>query len=147
MFCPNCGKETGVIDSRETEENSIRRRRECFSCGSRFTTYERIETPNLTVIKRDGREEPFDKEKIVLGMKIACQKTEVTDAQIEALADEIEQKIMGEGEEKVKSRRIGNMVIKRLKGLDEVAYLRFASVYKGFEDIESFEEEIEKLTK
>ena len=147
MNCPSCGKETGVIDSRETEENSIRRRRECFSCGSRFTTYERIETPHLIVVKRDGREESYDREKIISGMKTACQKTSVTDARIEALADEVEQKIMNEGEEKVKSRRIGNMVIKRLKNLDEVAYLRFASVYKGFEDIESFEEEIEKLTK
>jgi len=147
MQCPNCGAETQVIDSREAEDNSIRRRRECFSCGFRFTTYERIEVPKLVVVKKDGSEEPFERKKIVRGLRKSCQKTDVSEAQIQKIADEIEQKIGNLGLEKVKSRRIGNMVIKRLKKLDEVAYIRFASVYKGFEDIESFEEEIEKLTK
>lgn len=146
MNCPNCKQcETQVIDSRLTEDNAVRRRRICNCCRQRFTTFERIEPTRLVVIKKDGREEPFLKEKIIKGVRRAANKTNVTQADVENLADEVEQEIFKSGEEKISSREIGNLVIKKLKRVDEIAYLRFASVYKEFSDLETFEEEISKL--
>lgn len=146
MLCPNCKKcETQVIDSRMTEENTVRRRRECSGCRFRFTTFERVEPARAVVIKKDGREEPFSKEKIEGGIRRAAKNTQVTEADIERIATEVEQEIFQEGEEKVTSRDIGSLVNQKLRDIDEVAYLRFASVYKEFSDIETFEKEISKL--
>jgi len=146
MNCPNCKQcETQVIDSRLTEDNTVRRRRVCACCRQRFTTFERIEPARLVVIKKDGREEPFVREKIIKGVRRAANKTNVTLAEIENLADKVEQEIFQNGEEKVTSREIGNLVIKKLKSIDEIAYLRFTSVYKEFSDLETFEEEISRL--
>lgn len=146
MHCPNCKKcETQVIDSRLSEDNSVRRRRECSCCRFRFTTFERAEPARAVVIKKDGREEPFAKEKIINGIRRAAKNTQMTAADIERVALEVEQEIFQSGEEKITSLKIGNLVIKKLKILDEVAYLRFASVYKEFSDIETFEEEISRL--
>lgn len=146
MRCPNCEKcETQVIDSRMTENNTVRRRRECSCCRFRFTTFERIEPARAVVIKKDGREEPFMKEKIIRGVRRAANKTTLSDAEIKRIAEEVEQEVFQSGEDKITSREIGNLVIQKLKNIDEVAYLRFASVYKEFSDIETFEKEISKL--
>jgi transcriptional repressor NrdR len=146
MQCPNCKKcETQVIDSRLSEDNTVRRRRECSCCRFRFTTFERAEPAHAVVIKKDRGEEPFMREKIIAGVTRAADKTAITQVQIEKLAEEVEQEIFKGGKEKITSREIGNLVIEKLKKLDEVAYLRFASVYKEFSDIETFEKEISKL--
>ena len=139
MKCPFCNyNDTKVIDSRGQEDNSvIRRRRLCESCGKRFTTYERIDMIPITVIKNDGTREIFDKTKII--------KRPVTAQQIQELADDIENTLMGLGEREVESKQIGNMVMDRLKEVDEVAYVRFASVYRQFKDINTFIDELEKL--
>ena len=134
-----------MVDSRMTEENTVRRRRECSCCRFRFTTFERAEPTHAIVIKKDGREEPFYKEKIEDGLRRAAKNTQVNEAEIEKISSEVEKEIFQSGEEKITSREIGNLVIKKLKNLDEVAYLRFASVYKEFSDIETFEKEISKL--
>ena len=143
LKCPFCNyNDTKVIDSRGQEDNSvIRRRRLCESCGKRFTTYERIDMIPITVIKNDGTREIFDKTKI---MK-SCNKRPVTAQQIQELADDIENTLMGLGEREVESKQIGNMVMDRLKEVDEVAYVRFASVYRQFKDINTFIDELEKL--
>lgn len=146
MLCPNCKKcETQVIDSRMSEDNTVRRRRECSCCRFRFTTFERIEPARAIVIKKDGREEPFFKEKIIRGVRRAAKNTTLSEAEIEKVAQEVEQEVFQSGGEKITSREIGNLVIEKLKKLDEVAYLRFASVYKEFSDIETFEKEINKM--
>ena len=147
MRCPFCGEEnTKVIDSRGQEDNSvIRRRRLCESCGKRFTTYERIDMIPITVIKNDGTREIFDKTKIINGVMKSCNKRPVTAQQIQELADDIENTLMGLGEREVESKQIGNMVMDRLKEVDEVAYVRFASVYRQFKDINTFIDELEKL--
>ncbi|NLK36849.1 MAG: transcriptional repressor NrdR [Epulopiscium sp.] len=147
MKCPFCNfTDTKVIDSRAQEDNSvIRRRRLCESCGKRFTTYERIDTIPLTVIKKDGTREIFDKSKLLGGIMKSCNKRSVTLEQIEALVDDIENTLIGAGEREVDSKRIGVMVMDRLKELDEVAYVRFASVYRQFKDINTFIDELEKL--
>ncbi|MBI4453715.1 transcriptional repressor NrdR [Candidatus Woesearchaeota archaeon] len=147
MKCPFCPSiETKVVDKRETEEQSItRRRRECLKCGKRFTTYERIEMSNILVIKKDGKREQFDREKVKKGIIKACEKRNVSMEDIENIINEIEQKLRNLETTEVKSSLIGEFVIKRLKKLDKVAYIRFASVYKDFEDIESFKEAIEQL--
>ena len=138
--------ETKVIDSRGQEDNSvIRRRRLCESCGKRFTTYERIDMIPITVIKNDGTREIFDKTKIINGVMKSCNKRPVTAQQIQELADDIENTLMGLGEREVESKQIGNMVMDRLKEVDEVAYVRFASVYRQFKDINTFIDELEKL--
>jgi len=143
-FCPST--ETKVVDKRETEEQSItRRRRECLKCGKRFTTYERIEMSNILVIKKDGKREQFDREKVKKGIIKACEKRNVSMEDIDSIVNEIEQKLRNLETTEVKSTLIGEFVIKRLKKLDKVAYIRFASVYKDFEDIESFKEAIEQL--
>ena len=147
MKCPFCGfTDSKVIDSRPAEDGTtIRRRRECLECQKRFTTYEIIERMPLVVIKRDGSRESFDKVKIINGVIRACEKRPVTMTQIENLANDIELELRGRLESEVKSEIIGEMVMARLKDLDEVAYVRFASVYRSFKDINTFMEELTKL--
>ena len=147
MKCPFCGyTDSKVIDSRPAEDGTtIRRRRECLECQKRFTTYEIIERMPLVVIKRDGSRESFDKVKIINGVIRACEKRPVTMTQIEDLANDIELELRGRLESEVKSEVIGEMVMARLKDLDEVAYVRFASVYRSFKDINTFMEELSKL--
>ena len=147
MKCPFCNfADTKVIDSRAQDDNSvIRRRRVCEKCGKRFTTYERVDMIPITVIKRDGTREIFDKAKLQNGIMKSCNKRPVTAQQIQKLVDDIENTLAGSGEREVESKQLGNMVIERLKDLDEVAYVRFASVYRQFKDINSFIDELEKL--
>ena len=147
MKCPFCGyHDSKVIDSRPAEDgNTIRRRRECLDCQKRFTTYEIIERMPLIVIKRDGSRQSFDRVKIVNGLVRACEKRPVSIAQIEKVSDEVEQELRGRLESEVQSERIGEMVMARLKKLDEVAYVRFASGYRSFKDIETFMEELSKI--
>lgn len=147
MKCPFCNfADTKVIDSRAQDDNSvIRRRRVCEKCGKRFTTYERVDMITITVIKRDGTREIFDKAKLQNGIMKSCNKRPVTAQQIQKLVDDIENTLAGSGEREVESKQLGNMVIERLKDLDEVAYVRFASVYRQFKDINSFIDELEKM--
>ena len=147
MKCPYCGAEdTKVIDSRPAD-NTIRRRRQCEQCGKRFTTYERVEATPLVVIKKDEVREEFDRSKIERGILRACHKRPVSVDQITALTDEIENELMATGEKEISSKAIGELVMKKLAGLDDVAYVRFASVYREFKDVETFLREIEKLVK
>ena len=147
MKCPFCGyTESKVIDSRPAEEGAtIRRRRECLACGKRFTTFEIIERLPLVVVKRDGSRQSFDKVKLINGMVRACEKRPVSLSQLEAIADEIEQELQSGLEREVRTVDIGEMVMARLKDVDEVAYVRFASVYRSFKDINTFMEELSKL--
>ena len=147
MKCPYCGEiDSKVIDSRPAEEGaSIRRRRECLSCGKRFTTYETVERLPLMVIKKDGSRQSFDKEKVLRGMLRACEKRPVPVDTLMRLADEIEQEVQNSLEREISSRKIGELVMDRLKGVDEVAYVRFASVYRQFKDINTFMTELNKL--
>ncbi len=148
MECPYCHKnETKVTDSRDTGTLSIRRRRECLSCGKRFTTYEYIELSPIFVIKKDGRREKFERKKIKNGLVKALEKRPVGHEKIEEILDEIEEKIRRNGSEEIDSKQIGEFVMDELKKTDHVAYIRFASVYRRFADISSFEEEIKNLTK
>ncbi len=145
--CPFCGEqESKVIDSRPVEDGSvIRRRRECLGCGKRFTTYERIESLPILVIKKDGRREMFDREKIVRGLLKACEKRPVPREKIEEIASEIESEFRAEGRKEVTSKEIGEKVIEALKEIDKVAYVRFASVYREFTDLTHFIKELETL--
>ena len=147
MKCPLCGfTDSKVIDSRPAEDGTtIRRRRECLECQKRFTTYEVIERMPLVVIKRDGSRQSFDKMKIINGLVRACEKRPVSMTQIETMASDIEQELRGRLESEVSSEAIGELVMARLKDLDEVAYVRFASVYRSFKDINTFMEELTKL--
>ncbi len=147
MKCPFCGyRESKVIDSRPTDEGeSIRRRRECLSCQKRFTTYEIMERLPLVVIKKDGSRETFDHNKIVNGLLRACEKRPVTLAEIESICLDIEQVLQNSLEREVSTHEIGEHVMNRLKKLDEVAYVRFASVYRQFKDINTFMAELNKL--
>ena len=149
MRCPYCSySESKVIDSRPAEEGTtIRRRRECLSCGKRFTTYEIMERLPLLVVKRDGSRQSFDRMKVIGGMVKACEKRPVPVDQIERVADEIEQELQSSLEREVSSVQIGEMIMERLKDLDQVAYVRFASVYRQFKDINTFLEELNKLLK
>ncbi len=149
MRCPYCSySESKVIDSRPAEEGTtIRRRRECLSCGKRFTTYEIMERLPLLVIKRDGSRQSFDRTKVINGMVKACEKRPVRVDEIEHIADEIEQELQSSLEREVSSVQIGEMIMDRLKDLDQVAYVRFASVYRQFKDINTFLEELNKLLK
>lgn len=144
MHCPNCKGESQVIDTREAE-NSVRRRRECLSCRHRFTTYERTEIPKLMVIKRDGRRESYSREKVVEGIRKACEKRAVCLANIEQLVDNIERELNDRGESEVPSLYVGELVMDQLKQLDGIAYIRFASVYRQFTDIKTLEREVKKL--
>ena len=147
MKCPFCGYiDSKVIDSRPAEEGAtIRRRRECLACQKRFTTFEIIERLPLVVIKRDGSRQSFDKVKLINGMVRACEKRPVTLAQLEKIADDIEQELQSGLEREVSTVDIGEMVMDKLKNVDEVAYVRFASVYRSFKDINTFMEELSKL--
>ena len=147
MKCPFCGyNESKVIDSRPAEEGvTIRRRRECLACQKRFTTYEIIERLPLVVVKRDGSRQTFDKVKLINGMVRACEKRPVALTTLEKIADEIEQELQSGLEREVKTVDIGEMVMARLKAVDEVAYVRFASVYRRFKDINTFMDELTKL--
>ena len=149
MRCPYCSySESKVIDSRPAEEGTtIRRRRECLSCGKRFTTYEIMERLPLLVIKRDGSRQSFDRMKVIGGMVKACEKRPVPVDEIERIADEIEQELQSSLEREVSSAQIGEMIMDRLKDLDQVAYVRFASVYRQFKDINTFLDELNKLLK
>jgi transcriptional repressor NrdR len=140
MRCPYCGHaEDRVVDSREAQEGqTTRRRRECAGCGRRFTTYERVEDILPAVVKKDGRREPFDRRKIVEGLTRACQKRPVSGEQIEELVTGIERKVQEMGEKEVPSAVIGEAVMERLKAIDPVAYVRFASVYRAFRDVGEF---------
>ena len=147
MQCPYCDfEDTKVIDSRLSEtKDAIRRRRECLSCGKRFTTYERREPLKLMVIKRDGSKEPFDREKLRAGLSKACAKQRITEEQIELMVDEIEAELRDRRRHEVTSRRLGDMVLIRLRRLDMVAYLRFASVYRQYTDVDQFRSELVRL--
>ena len=147
MKCPFCGHaESKVIDSRPADEgNSIRRRRECLGCSKRFTTYETVERMPLVVVKRDGSRQTFDRIKLINGMVRACEKRPVTLSSIEKVADELEVELMGKLDHEISTEKIGNLVMDRLKELDEVAYVRFASVYRQFKDIDTFMAELTKL--
>lgn len=149
MRCPFCGKEDNrVIDSRPVEENnSIRRRRICDTCGRRFTTYEKVETIPLVVIKKDNNREPYDRSKIEGGILRACHKRPVSVNQIKHTVDEIEAEIFDREEKEISSREIGELVMEKMHDLDPVAYVRFASVYREFKDVETFMDELEKVLK
>ena len=147
MKCPFCGyAESKVIDSRPAEEGStIRRRRECLACSKRFTTYETIERLPIVVVKRDGSRQSFDRVKVINGLVRACEKRPVTLNQLEEIADSIESELHGALEREISTAEIGEMAMARLRDLDEVAYVRFASVYRQFKDINTFMEELTKL--
>ncbi len=147
MKCPYCSFiESKVIDSRPTEENnSIRRRRECLKCGKRFTTYEKLESVALVVIKKDESRQPFNRNKVLKGIITACEKRPISIVQMEKIADDIESELAQSMEREVKSTVIGEMVMDKLRLLDEVAYVRFASVYKQFEDLSTFMDELKGL--
>jgi len=147
--CPWCGHlEDRVVDSREAQEGqATRRRRECAGCGRRFTTYERIEEILPQVVKKDGRREPFDRKKIVEGVGRACQKRPVSSEEVEALVAAVERELQELGEREIRTSAIGEAVMRRLRSLDEVAYVRFASVYRAFRDVNEFMAELEELVK
>ena len=146
MRCPYCGdQESKVVDSRHSEDNAIRRRRECMRCQRRFTTYEIVEILPITVVKRDGSRQSFDPNKIYNSMLRAFDKRKVNTDDLQRIAAEIEQTIQNSLEREISSDRIGEMVMERLKPIDEVAYIRFASVYRRFQDVNSFMREISKF--
>ena len=148
MKCPYCGKEnTRVIDSRPTDDSSIRRRRQCDECGKRFTTYEKVETLPLIVVKKDNNREPYDREKIVAGIVRSCHKRPISMKQINDMVDDIEGQIFNMEEKEIPTTTIGSIVMDKLKDLDEVAYVRFASVYSEFKDVNTFMDEIKKILK
>jgi len=149
MKCPYCGyNESKVIDSRPTDDgNSIRRRRECLSCAKRFTTYEIMESVPVVVVKKDGSRQSFDRNKVLSGMVKACEKRPVSLEVLERATDEIEQTLLSSLEKEIPVENIGNLVMEKLKAIDEVAYVRFASVYRQFKDINTFMEELSKLLK
>ncbi len=147
MRCLFCGHtESKVIDSRQADEGTtIRRRRECLDCGKRFTTYEKIESIPIVVVKKDGTRESFDRDKIVNGLLRACEKRPISLSDIEGVVDDIESKLYNMLEREVSSERIGEMVMEKLQKLDDIAYVRFASVYRQFKDINSFMDELAKI--
>ena len=147
MRCPFCREDNDkVVDSRSSGEGTIiRRRRECLACGRRFTTYERIEAMLIRVVKKDGRREEFDRSKILAGLVRACEKRPITTEQIERIVSEIENEIYTHYDRDVTSRHIGQLVMKRLRELDKVAYVRFASVYREFKDVSDFVEEVKPM--
>ncbi len=147
MKCPFCDElEDKVVDSRMAKEGEvIRRRRECLSCKRRYTTYERVEESLPVVVKKDGRREPFDRSKILAGLKKACEKRPISTATLEAVTDRIEKRFQEMGESEIQSRTIGEEVMKELHQLDQIAYVRFASVYREFKDIDQFMDELKAL--
>jgi len=149
MKCPYCGsKDLEVVETRDSEDlETIRRRRECLSCQKRFTTYERIENVDLIVIKKDGRREQFDRDKLKRGILQSCHKTKVSLEDIEKIVTDIERELRGADSVEIESKKIGQMVASRLKTLDKVAYIRFSSVFRRFVDVEDFEKEVKRLIK
>jgi transcriptional repressor NrdR len=147
MKCPYClNKKTKVVDKRDIPElNAIRRRRECLHCGKRFTTYERMESVKLTVIKKDDKRESFDRDKLLTGVLKACEKRPIPRERLERLVGEIEAELRNYEEREIPSNVIGKLVMEKLRDLDKVAYIRFASVYREFTDLGSFERELKKL--
>ena len=147
MRCPFCANtEDRVVDSRESREGDvIRRRRECVRCGRRFTSYEKIELVGFQVVKRDQRREPYDREKLMRGLQVACRKRPVPQAELERVADSIEAAMNDSGEREIQSQQLGRMVMERLRDVDPVAYVRFASVYRRFEDVDAFVKELHRL--
>ena len=145
MICPTCRKsETRVVDSRD-DESVVRRRRECLACKHRFTTYERIEAPRLFVVKKDGRREQYARDKILTGLRRACEKRPVSDAQMEDIVASLERELFARGENEVPASLVGEKLMEALKAIDPVAYIRFASVYRSFRDVESFQAELAEL--
>jgi transcriptional repressor NrdR len=149
MKCPYCShSETKVLDSRPTEDNaSIRRRRECLSCFKRFTTYEKVEDIPVYVVKKDGTREAFNKRKILSGILKSCEKRPVSIGEIELIAEDVEKQVNNTMNQEVSSQFIGELIMQRLKKLDDVAYVRFASVYRQFKDINTFMDELQKILK
>jgi transcriptional repressor NrdR len=147
MRCPYCNApESKVIDSRPTDEsNSIRRRRECLGCGKRFTTYETVESVPLVVVKKDGSRQSFDKQKILNSMLRACDKRSVSLDTLERAVSDIEQRLLNSMDREIPTDRVGELVMEALRGIDQVAYVRFASVYRQFQDIDTFMSELNKL--
>ncbi|HET6330307.1 MAG TPA: transcriptional regulator NrdR [Holophagaceae bacterium] len=145
--CPFCGHlEDKVVDSRESREGeAIRRRRECLGCGRRFTSYERVEEVPIVVVKKDGRREPFDRAKLLKGLLAACQKRPVSLARLEELATDIQAKLLERSDREIRARDLGEVVMDELKGLDQVAYVRFASVYRDFKDLPDFVRALEEV--
>ena len=143
MICPLCTKnDSRVLESRLTGENSIRRRRECEACGKRFTTYERVEVTQMLVVKRSGGREPYEREKLLSGVSRACAKTDVSAAEIDDLVDSLESELAAQGKREVQAAFLGELALKRIKKLNDVAYVRFASVYRKFSSIDDFVSEL-----
>ncbi|MBQ7247908.1 MAG: transcriptional repressor NrdR [Lachnospiraceae bacterium] len=148
MNCPFCGAEdTKVTDSRPSDNNAIRRRRECEVCGRRFTTYEKVESIPTMIVKKNDIREPYDREKLEGGIYRACHKRPIPVAKINEMIDDLENRILSADEKEIPSSKVGEMVMDALRELDDVAYVRFASVYKEFKDVDTFLKEIEKLAK
>ena len=147
MRCPHCGtRDTRVIDSRDLDESAtIRRRRECPACSTRFTTYERVEAARLVVVKRDGTRQEFDRDKLASGLAKALTRRPVPDDAAERAADEIESELRSTGQSEVPSSRVGALAMDKLRSLDHIAYIRFASVYQSFEDLEDLKREVDSL--
>ena len=147
MKCPFCShEEDKVVDSRTAQDGrAVRRRRECLKCGKRFTTYEFIETVSLTVVKNDARREPFDRQKLLKGMTLACNKRPISEKKLESIVDEIDEELLALSKKEITSQEIGELVMKKLKDVDEVAYVRFASVYRKFKDKNEFFDELKGL--
>ena len=145
LICPGCRKsETRVVDSRD-DESVVRRRRECLDCRHRFTTYERMEAPRLFVVKKDGRREQYNRDKVLSGLRRACEKRPVSEAQMEEVVAGLERELFSRGENEVPVSMVGEKLMEALKGLDKVAYIRFASVYRSFDDLGSFQAELAQL--
>ncbi len=149
MKCPYCGStESEVVETRASEDvDTIRRRRECLKCEKRFTTYERIENVNLVVIKKDGKREQFDRDKLKSGIIRSCEKTKVSMDAIEKIVTDVERELRSGDSVEIESKKIGQMVAMKLKRIDKVAYIRFSSVFKRFVDVEDFQEEVKRLIK
>ena len=145
MKCPHCGYEDSKVTDSRTADDTVRRRRQCLDCGFRFTTYERVETGHPVIIKKDHRREPFDREKLATGIRKACEKRPLPTGKIEKLVDEIEMELLQLGRTEVPSSAVGEIVMDRLKELDHIAYIRFASVYREFADITSLKKEVDTL--
>ena len=147
MKCPYCGEaESKVIDSRDLNEG-VRRRRKCLSCGARFTTYERMQPHSIFIVKKDGRREEFNRDKLFLGIRKACEKCSLPTGAIDKLTDNIEAELYKQGKSEVPSALIGDLVMEGLRELDHIAYIRFASVYQSFKDVQTFHRELNKLLK
>jgi transcriptional repressor NrdR len=145
MHCPYCGHEDSKVTDSRNAENGIRRRRECTRCGERFTTYERVQSTALVIAKRDGRREDYNREKLSNSIRIACTKRPIPNRDMEKLVEDIEGELQKLGNAEIRSTSIGEMVMERLRKLDRVAYIRFASVYRDFQDLQSFEEVVRDL--